>query len=64
MKFKKDGVTFKAGKGFARAEKDGKLLWDLMGVFVSKKPTQEAVLMMHRFFQSGDFDRCWREADD
>lgn len=62
MKFKKDGITFTAGKGFARAEKDGAELRSAMDAFVEKKPTQEAVLMLHRFFMSGNFDRCYEEA--
>lgn len=64
MKFKKDGITFKAGKGFAKAKKDGKLLWRLHGVFIIRKPTQEAVLLLHRLCMEAGIGRCWAEAND
>ena len=37
LRFEKDGVTFRAWRGMARAERGGKLLWSAMNVFTKRK---------------------------
>ena len=48
LHFEKDGVTFRAWRGMARAERDGKLLWSAMDVFTKSPPTEKAVLAFHK----------------
>lgn len=55
IEFEENGVRYCAGKGFARAEKDGKEIWSALDVFQKAEPTKENVLAFERIIINGIF---------
>ena len=54
LEFEQDGIVFEAGKGFARAKKNGITVWNALDVFRTTPPTKEAVLALHKIFTGKD----------